>query len=192
MSQKIKIIIVGNGFGGTYALKNLHKLFHGSGKVDITLIGEDNYFLFTPLLHEVATGGVNPEDIIEPIHKIFACCLNKFYLGKAGAINIENKTVQFENELLSYDYLVLAPGAQTNYFNIKGAEEYAMPLKSINDAIKLKNHCITQMDRAANIKDENERRKVLKFVVVGGGPTGVELATELQELIEETFSHYFF
>src|SRR3989344_3104052 len=191
MSRPIKILIIGNGFGGVYALKNLHKFFHNDKKIELALVGEKNYFLFTPLLHEVATGGINPGNIIEPIRKVLGCCLDKFYLGKAEIINFDSHTVQVENALISYDYLVLAPGAETNFYNIPGAEEYSFPLKSIADAIKIKNRCIMVMERASHVENRIKRKNMLRFVVVGGGPTGVELAAELEELIKETFSSYY-
>ena len=191
MRESAKIVIIGNGFGGTYTLKALGKIFKNNPKVEITLVGEKNYFLFTPLLHEVATGGINPENIIEPIRKVLGSCLSKFYLGKAGLINLKNQTVAVDNHQLSYDYLVLAPGAQTNFYNISGASKYCFTLKSIDDAIRIKNHCITQMERASQTANSTERKKMLTFVVVGGGPTGVEMAAELQEFIRETFSGYF-
>jgi len=191
MPHPIRILIIGNGFGGTYALKNLHKFFHNDPRIELSLVGEKNYFLFTPLLHEVATGGINPENIIEPIRKVLGCCLKNFYLGKAELINLVNHTVKIGNMLLAYDFLILAPGAQTNFYDIPEAEKYSFPLKSIDDAIKIKNHCIMIMEHASHIIDIEERKKILRFVVVGGGPTGVEFAAELQELIKENFScHY--
>lgn len=191
MSQPIKILIVGNGFGGTYALKNLHKLLHSDQRVELALVGEKNYFLFTPLLHEVATGGINPTNIIEPIRKVLGHCLKDFYLGKAELINTQKRTVKVENILIPYDYLILAPGAETNFYDIPEISKYCFTLKSIDDAIKLKNHCIIQMERASHTVNKLERQKMLRFVVVGGGPTGVELVAELQEFIRGTFSHYY-
>jgi NADH dehydrogenase len=116
MAVKTKVLIIGNGFGGVYALKNLHKIFHNdseAGSVELSLVGEKNYFLFTPLLHEVATGGINPQNIIEPIRKVLGCCLKNFYLGKAEFISIKNRTVKVGEFTLPYDYLILAPGART-------------------------------------------------------------------------------
>jgi NADH dehydrogenase len=191
MSGPIKILIIGNGFGGIYTLKNLHRFFHHDKRVKFSLVGEKNYFLFTPLLHEVATGGVNASNITEPIRKVLGCCLHEFYLGKAEFVSAADRTVKVGNHLILYDYLVLAPGAETNFYNIPGAEKYSLPLKSIKDAEKIKNHCITQVERASHAKDRNERKKMLRFVVVGGGPTGVELAAELEEFIKETFSNYY-
>jgi NADH dehydrogenase len=191
MSKKTKILIIGNGFGGVYALKNLHKFLRGNKNIELSMIGEKNYFLFTPLLHEVATGGINGNNIIEPISKIWGRYLNDFYLGKAEEINLQNKTVLINDNIVSYDYLIIAPGSETNFFNTPGADKYAFTLKSIDDAIRIKNHCINQMERASHIKDTEERKKMLRFAVVGGGPTGVELVAEMEELVKETFSHYY-
>jgi len=191
MSNKTKILIIGNGFGGVYALKNLHKYLRNNQNVELSMIGEKNYFLFTPLLHEVATGGINPMNIIEPIRKVLRCYLKNFYLGKAEKINLQNKTVLVGETLVSYDYLVIASGSETNFFNTPGADKYAFTLKSIDDAIKIKNHCVMQMERASHVEDTVTRKKMLKFVIVGGGPTGVELAAEMEELVRETFSHYY-
>ncbi|MCC7160178.1 FAD-dependent oxidoreductase [Candidatus Nomurabacteria bacterium] len=191
MAKKTKILIVGNGFGGIYTLKNLTKLFPNKKGVEFSMIGERNYFLFTPLLHEVATGGISPLNILEPIRKILKGYLDNFYLGKAENINLKDKIVNINGVLVPFDYLVLSPGAETNFYNIPDAEKYSFTLKSINDAIRIKNHCINQIERASNIKDSDTRKRILKFVVVGGGPTGVELAAELQEFIKDTFSIYY-
>lgn len=189
--QPTKILIIGGGFGGIYTLKNLHKIFHKNKNIEISLISEQNYFLFTPLLHEVASGSINGENIIEPIRKIMKCCLKNFYSGKAEFINLKEKIVKIGDLSVSYDYLILAPGAQTNFFNTIGAEKNCLTLKTIEDANKIKNHCIAQMDKASQEKDEEKIKKILNFVIVGGGPTGVELAAELQELITESFSRYY-
>lgn len=186
-----KILIIGNGFGGIYVLKNLHKLLHKKISTEITLIGKENYFLFTPLLHEVATGGVSPENIIQPIHSILPCHLDSFYAGQAEVVNLKDNTVKVGDTVLSYDYLILSIGSETNFYNIKGAEEFSLKLKSLSDAILLKNRIISIMEKASEISDQKERKKMLHFVVVGGGATGVELASELQEFIKETFSYYY-
>ena len=191
MDKPIKIVIVGNGFGGVYTLRNLHKLLRHDKRIELILVGEKNYFLFTPLLHEVATGGINPLNIIEPIRKVLGCCLNKFYLGKAEIINLKERTVKIENNFVPFDYLVLAPGAETNFYNTPGASEHSFALKSINDAIGIKDQAIAMMERASHTEDREEKKSLLRFVVVGGGPTGVELTAELEELVRETFSHYY-
>lgn len=191
MEKPIKIVIIGNGFGGVYALKNLHKLFKNDKRVEVSMVGEKNYFLFTPLLHEVATGGINPNNIIEPIREVLGCCLSNFYLGVAEEINLTYKTVKVGESIVSYDYLILASGSTTNFYNIPGAEKYSFTLKSIEDAVKIKNHCITQIEKASHVEDRDTRKKMLRFVIVGGGPTGVELSAELEELIRENLSGYY-
>jgi NADH dehydrogenase len=203
MEKFVEIVIVGNGFGGTYTLKKLQKLFpankHKGQKVRLSLVGSSNYFLFTPLLHEVATGSINPENIIEPIRKVFKNCLDEFHLGKVTKVNTKEKTVEITHEEngekgikhIPYDYLVLAPGAETNFFNTKGAAEYSMTLKTLEDAIHVKNRIIEQIEKASHIESDEIRQKMLNFVVVGGGPTGVELAAEMIELIKDGLKYYY-
>jgi len=195
MNNIVKIVIIGNGFGGTYTLKHLQKLFKNDPRVHITLVGETNYFLFTPLLHEVATGSINPENIIEPIRKVFRSCLDDFHLGNAESVNLKEQKVKIINNgditTIPYDYLVLASGAETNFFSTKGAEEHSLTLKTLADAIKIKNRAISQIEKASHIENEALRKKMLNFVVVGGGPTGVELASELIELLRDSFSSYY-
>ncbi len=191
VDQKTKIVILGNGFGGVYALKQLHKLVHKKENVELTLIGEKNYFLFTPLLHEVATGGQNQSNIVEPIRQVLGCCLNNFHLGRAEFINTREHWVRAGQTVLPYDYLVLATGAATNFYNVPGAPENALPLKSIEDAVRIKNRLIASIECALHAADRPARRKKLRFVVVGGGPTGVELAAEIAELVQDSFSLYY-
>ena len=185
-----RILIVGGGFGGVYALKALHRIFHKNKNVEISLLSEKNYFLFTPLLHEVATGGLNPANIIEPIKKIFGCCLGSFYTGYAEKVNLTEKTVSTGGTEIKYDYLVLAPGAETNFYGTAGAEENCFTLKSLEDAVKLKNHCIDIANEASFLGKE-ERKKKLCFAIIGGGPTGVELSAEMLEFFKGTFSRYY-
>lgn len=187
----MKILILGAGFGGIYTLKGLHKYMHGRAGVEFELVGEKNYFLFTPLLHEVATGGLTPASIVEPIHQVLGCCLRNFYLGRAEKINLKNKTVEIAGNLVAYDQLVIATGAETNFFSVPGADKYAHTLKSIACAVNIKNKILTTMERASHVSDSAIRQKMLRFVVVGGGPTGVELAAEIRELACDTFSKYY-
>ncbi len=189
--KPVKILIIGNGFGGIYTLKNLHKVFRHNKNIRLAMVGVRNYFLFTPLLHEVATGSLNPGSIIEPIRQVLGCCLHNFYLGRTESVDLQNRTVKVGGDIINYDYLVIAPGATTNFYNVPGAEEFSFPLKNIEDAVKIKNHVIAQMERTSIEMDTIKRQKMLRFVVVGGGATGVELVAELQELITESFSRYY-
>jgi NADH:ubiquinone reductase (H+-translocating) len=189
--HKKKVLIIGNGFGGTYTLKSLHKLTCKDKHVEIALVGERNYFLFTPLLHEVATGSINPENIVEPIRKVLGHCISDFYLGRAERVNLDEKIVKVGDLTLPYDYLVLAPGAETNFFGTPGASEHALTLKTIEDAIKIKNKIIEQLSLAVHVDSGVKRKKMLTFTIVGGGPTGIELAAEMQEFIQDNFSRYY-
>lgn len=186
-----RIIIVGAGFGGVYTYKKLHRLFRRNKYVQLSIVSEKNYFLFTPLLHEVATGGLHRDNIVEPIRKVLGDGLHEFHVGQVKQINLNSKTVQCDSQTVPYDYLVLAPGSQTNFFKTPGAADHTFTLKSVEDAMRLKNHCITLVERAAQITDRATRKNMLRFVVVGGGATGVELIAELQEFLKLTFAHYY-
>lgn len=191
MHKRKRVVIVGTGFGGVYTMRHLHKYCCEKRNLEIVVIGEKNYFLFTPLLHEVATGGVHASNLTEPIRKVFGCCLTKFHLGKVDFISTKEKFVRVHGKDIHYDYLVLAPGAETNYYGIPGAEDYSIPLKNLDHAIYMKNHTISQMEKAVEITDEETRKKMLRFVIVGGGPTGVELAGELAEFTKDSFAYYY-
>lgn len=182
-----KILIVGTGFGGTYTAKNLYRLFGKDEKIEVSIIGPQNYFLFTPLLHEVATGALNSTNIIEPIRGALHKIISNFYLGKVLKVNSKNKTVETSNGTIAYDYLVLAIGSETNFYNIPGAKENSITLKTAEDALSIKKKVICQMEQASQEADSEKRKKLLTFAVIGAGPTGVELAIELQELIKGSF-----
>ncbi|MER3570113.1 MAG: hypothetical protein C4348_00650 [Patescibacteria group bacterium] len=184
MNEKIKILILGGGFGGIYTLKYLHNFFHQNKKVKLILVNKKNYFLFTPLLHEVATGSVSLENTIEALREIIKCCDWDFIHGEVKKIDLENKEVFIDDFKLNYDYLVIALGSTTNFYNIPGAEENSFTLKSIDDAIKLKNHFIHSFEKASLNYQEGD----LNFVIVGGGATGVELAAEMSDYFYGTFN----
>ena len=191
MRKQARVLIIGNGFGGVYTLKNLYKYLNCRKEASLAMVGEKNYFLFTPLLHEVATGSLSPENIIEPIRQVLGQSLDAYYLGRAESIDLSLRTATLHGEIVPYDYLVLAMGATTNFFNTPGAEKYAFTLKNIEDAIKIKNQAIRQIELASRLTDPEEIKKLLRFVVIGGGPTGVEFVAELAELIRESFSKYY-
>jgi NADH dehydrogenase len=179
----MKIVILGGGFGGVYTLKYLHKFFHNTD-IKLVLVNKKNYFLFTPLLHEFATGSVSLENLVEPIREIIRCCDYEFIHGEVKRIDLENKIVELNENNLSYDYLVIALGSKTNFYNIPGAEENSFTLKSLDDAIRLRNRFIHMFEIAS--KDQEET--ILTFVIVGGGATGVELAAEMSDYFYKTFS----
>jgi NADH dehydrogenase len=197
----MKIVILGGGFGGVYTLKYLHRFFHkrtlyqskaryGAGineDIKLILFNKKNYFLFTPLLHEFATGSVSLENLVEPIREIIKCCDYEFVHGEVKRIDLERKIVELNESKLDYDYLVIALGSKTNFYNIPGAEENSFTLKSLDDAIRLRNHFIHMFEIASKDQDEES----LTFVIVGGGATGVELAGEMSDYFYKTFSKFY-
>jgi NADH dehydrogenase len=183
--DKIKIVIIGGGFGGIYTAKNLSKLF--GENAEITLINKSNYFVFTPLLHEVATGSLTPESVSESIREIFRGSQVIFIEDTVNEIDRANKIVRIRNKSLNYDYLVISSGAETNYFGISGAQENSFGLKNLNDAIKLRNHITSTLDKAHTQKNKD----LLSFAIIGAGATGVELATELIEYTDNILNLYY-
>ncbi len=184
--QKTKVIIVGGGFGGVYTAKNLIKYFN-KDEIEITLINKTNYFLFTPLLHEVATGGLTPDSIVEPIREVFRNCPINFIEDTVIEIRHEEKTILTTKNSYEYDFLVISSGAETNYFEISGARENSFTLKNLSDAIALRNHILDNCEKAVNSKN----KELLSFAIIGAGPTGVELASELVEYVEHTICSYY-
>ena len=183
--DKKKIVIVGGGFGGVYTYVGLRMFLRAQKeRPEITLIAKDNYFLFTPLLHEVATGGVRASDIVQPIRQIVDTRLDRVVTSPVKNIDIRKKIVSTACTKIPYDYLAIATGSATNYFTFKPKLVYA--LKTMEDALRLKNHILDIFDVADRTHDPREREKLLTFVVIGGGPTGVELVTEMDEFIHGT------
>lgn len=179
---------MGGGFGGVYALRSLHARFHKDRSVSMTIVNENNYFLFAPFLHEIATGGIAPSTALEPLRQLFPCCAIDVHVTSVKEIMFDQRMVATTNGAIEYDYLIVALGARTNYFGVRGASEHAFTLKTLDDALRLKRHCIRLFERAVHCDDSEQRRKLLRFVIVGGGPTGVELAGELSEFIHDTFA----
>lgn len=178
-----RIVVVGGGFGGVYALRALRRLFRNDTRVSICLISDNTCFLFTPLLHEVATGASTPESVAEPLLDIAGGGRVDFVRDRLKLVDLAERTLMLESgQEMKYDSLILALGATTNYFGVPGAEENSFPLKTISDGRNLKNRVLHSFQKAQGISDENERKRLLTFVVVGGGPTGVEYAAELAEM----------
>ena len=178
----MKIVIIGGGFGGVYTARNLAKM----GKsYDVLLINRNNYFLFTPLLHEVATGGLSEESVAEPIREVFRKTNVNFLQAEVTNIDREKKIIHTDIKDVEYDYLVIATGATTNFFNTP-CDDQCFTLKDLNDAVRLRDHIITVTEKASSEIDMEKRKELLTFTVVGGGPTGVELSAELAEFVFDT------
>lgn len=179
--EKTRIVIVGGGFGGIYTLKNLQsKLGELRSIVEIVVISKENYFEFSPMLHEVATGGLDSNNVVEPIREMLDEYVT-FIKGEVTHIDLEERELHLIDKMLHYDYLVLATGATTNYFGIENAEKHTLPIKTLKDSINIKNSIIEYFEKYS--KENNEK---IKIAIVGGGPTGVELAVETAELVHET------
>ena len=178
------VVIIGAGFGG---LETAQKLAHAP--VDITLIDRHNYHLFQPLLYQVAIAGLIPSQIAYPLRTIFRHQKNlTFQMGEVSSIDFAAHYVRLNGSVIAYDYLVLAIGGQTNFFGMKEVEENAFQLKSIEDATGTRNHLLSVFEKASREADPEKRRAFLTFVVVGGGPTGVETAGALAELIRHVLT----
>lgn len=191
MNKKTRIVILGAGFGGVYTYKQLHKVFHHDKNVELVMVSRTNYFLFTPLLHEVATGSIDPENIVEPIRKVLGCCLADLHVTDVESVSLKEKYIETVNGRINYDYLVVGLGSTSNFFGLPGAEEHCLTLKNLDDAKRIKNRCIDVCEQALHITDEQERKKILRMVIIGGGPTGVELAAEMIEFFHSTLEKYF-
>ncbi len=182
MDQKdIKhVVIIGAGFAGLWAVKSLA----GKKGVRVTLIDKNNYHTFLPLLYQVGAAEIEPEQIAYPIRSLLRKSGNVSYLrAEAARIDYDERYVLCNNQKVPYDYLIVASGSRTDYFTVAGAERYAFPLKTLDDAMVLRNHILTCFERAAYIDDPARRKKLLTFVIAGGGPTGVEFAGALSELV---------
>lgn len=173
------VIIIGAGFGGLWAAKALAK-----ASVDVTLIDRNNYHTFLPLLYQVAAAELEPEDIAYPVRTILRGIPNaKFVMAEVKSIDMDARTISIDDHELHYDYLIIAAGSVTNYFGVKGAAECAYPLRVLDDGIELRNHILSCFEQAVYEQNEEIRKRLLTFTIVGGGPTGVEFAGALAELI---------
>lgn len=192
MNQKTKkkVVILGGGFGGLYAYRSLYKHFR-KDDIEVTLVNKTNYFLFTPLLHEVATGGLSDGSVVESIQHFLAKNNDTIHVASVISVDPKNQTVTTSVETISYDVLIVALGASTQYFGTLGAEEYSVSLKDLSDAVSIRGKVIEAFQKASVLKDKEEKKNALSFTIVGGGPTGVELGGELAEFIHETLVDYY-
>src|ERR671921_530793 len=241
-----RILILGGGFAGVEVLRRLQDRFQNDVSIDITMVSKDNFFLFTPMLHEVASGMIETRHIVTPIRAF--CNRAKFYAAKVKSVDLKNRQVQIESPLssisivnanssnlegaalpsyqeqeqgsshlllsnlgkaqlsnLSYDYLVIALGSETKFFDMADIEKHALTIKSWNDAIVIRNHIIHQLEQAelllrerpfsdkkySSDSDITNKENLLTFVVVGGGFAGVETAGELNDFLRDSVKDYY-
>ena len=182
MSETKRVVIIGGGFGGLYAAKALKK-----APVRITLVDRRNYHLFQPLLYQVATAALNPSDIAAPIRAVLRKQKNvSVIMGDATGIDLDRKLVRLADGELAYDILIIATGATHSYFGHPEWEENAPGLKTIEDALEIRRRVLRAFEAAERETDSARQQAWLNFVVVGGGPTGVELAGALSEIARQT------
>jgi NADH:ubiquinone reductase (H+-translocating) len=176
--------VVGAGFGGLRAVRALRR-----APVDVVLLDRHNYHLFQPLLYQVATAGLEPEQIARPVRAILRRQRNAdFRLAEVTGLDLARRELATSAGPQRYDYLILAVGGETNFFGLESVRRHGFPLKDIPDALAIRNHVLRSFELATLEPDADRRRALLTFVVVGGGPTGVEMAGALSELIRLVLS----
>jgi len=172
------VVVVGAGFGGLRAARRLARL-----PVRVILVDRHNYHLFQPLLYQVATAGVEPDQIAKPVRAILRGQKNlEFRLADVTGVDLAGRRIETDRGPIAYDYLILAPGGQTNFFGRDALARAAFGLKDLDEAIAIRSQILRAFERAATA-DDREREALLTFAVAGGGPTGVEMAGALSELI---------
>jgi NADH dehydrogenase len=187
MNSKPHVIIVGAGFGGLEAAKKL-----ACQDVRVTVIDRTNYHLFQPLLYQVATAALSPADIAAPVRAILSKCRNvEVILAEVQSVDVEAKKVKTVDLEIDYDYLILATGARHSYFGHNEWEKLAPGLKSLEDAVELRRRILLAFEFAEKTTDEAARRAAMNFVIIGGGPTGVEMAGAIAEISRHTLARDF-
>jgi NADH:ubiquinone reductase (H+-translocating) len=209
-SNSKHILILGGGFAGIGVLKKIQKEFHNDNNIEITLVDKDNFLLFTPMLPEVVSGLIETRHIVTPVRSF--CRKAKFFEANVQSIDLNNKQViithaigrsqqqtsqnppyfNLREHTLKYDYLVIALGSENNFFGNSDIEENAFTLKTINDAIVLRNHILKILEQANLEQDDHDLRKsLLTFVIVGGGFSGVETVGAVNDFVRDTIKEYY-
>lgn len=194
-ARKRRIVILGGGFAGVYAARRLEKLLRGRDDVDIVLVNKENYFVFQPLLPEVISGTIGLTDVVSPLRRLLK--RTDVHVREVEAVDVDARTVTLapgfhpHPHVLAYDHLVLALGTVTDFRGLRGLPEHAFPFKNLADALRLKNHIIRALEEAAIERDDLDlRKRLLTFVVAGGGFSGVEVAAELNDFVRAATKSY--
>ena len=181
--KKARVVIIGGGFGGIQLAKMFRKK-----DIQVVIVDKNNYHTFQPLMYQVATSALEAESIAYPIRKIFNKIKNVYFrLGEVTNIDPERKVIEFGDDTLEYDFLVIATGAKTNYFGNEGLTISAMPMKSILESLDLRTMLLQNLEHALLINNERKKQGMMNVVIAGAGPTGVELAGALGELKRKVF-----
>lgn len=189
-----RVVILGGGFGGIYAARRLEKTLGRRQDVEVVLISRENYLLFTPMLHEVAAGDLYPPDIVDPLRKRLRRV--RFIEGEVTDIDLNLRAVRYavgalrRPQEVSFDYLLVALGSETNYFGMEQVAERAVTMKTLGDAVLLRNRMVALLEDAATETDEAARRRLLTFVVAGGGFAGVETAGAINDFLRDALNDY--
>ncbi|MFD9740402.1 NAD(P)/FAD-dependent oxidoreductase [Umezawaea sp. NPDC059074] len=183
-----RVVIVGGGFGGVAAAKRFERLALRGAPIDVTLVSDSNFLLFTPMLAEAASGAVEASHISAPVRS--AVAHTRFRHGRVESVDTAGRTVHIGSESLRYDHLVLAAGSVPHAFGLPGVREHAWTMKNLADAVRLRNHVLALLERADVEPDAERRRRLLTFVVAGAGFAGTEVVAELFDLVH-TVSRYY-
>src|SRR5215204_5100051 len=193
-NQPRRILILGSGFGGLYTALHLEKKLRHYSDVELTLVNRENFFLFTPMLHEVAAGDLDLTHIVNPVRKLLR--RTHFFNGDIKRIDLKERRVivahadDNHDHELSYDYLVLALGSVTNFYNLPGLAENALTMKSLSDAIRLRSRLIKNLEEADFECACEDRSRLLTVVVAGGGFAGVETIASVNDFVREAIEFY--
>jgi len=181
---KKRVVVVGMGFGGIRAAGVL-----AGGGCEVVLVDRNNYHLFQPLLYQVATAGLEQESIAYPVRAMVRDWKDmSFHLAEVTGVDFAARQVRTDNGLIAYDYLIMGAGSVTNFFGLESVQRHAFDLKELADAETMRNHILTSFERAVHEPDPARKRALMTFVIVGGGPTGVEFAGALAELVHFVLS----
>src|SRR5467141_2864866 len=184
---KPRVIIVGSGFGGLEAAKKL-----ACKDVQVTVIDRTNYHLFQPLLYQVATAALSPADIAAPVRAVLSKCKNmEVMLAEVQSVDVDARKIKTTDMEIAYDFLIVATGARHSYFGHNEWEKFAPGLKSLEDAIELRRRLLMAFEYAVKITQEAARKAAMTFVIIGGGPTGVEMAGAIAEIARYTLAKDF-
>lgn len=179
MQNYPRIVVVGAGFGGLQAAQSLAK----SG-ADVLLVDRNNYHTFIPLLYQIATGQLEPEQIAYPVRTILRRSPNvRFLMAEVERIDFSAQRIETDQGMIPYDFLVLGTGSRTQFLGVPGASEYAFSMRTLEEAVALRNHIFACFERATQESDSLRRQQLLTFTIVGGGPTGVEMAGAFVEML---------
>ena len=193
-AARTRIVIAGGGFAGLYAAKQFERTLARRPDIEVTLISHENFILFTPMLHEVAAGDLSPGDIVNPLRRI----LRRVHVvvAEVEAIDLTKRAVRCRNALqdvertFEFDHLLLALGAETNFFDTPGVRDWAVTMKNLADAALLRNRMVALLEEASLHNDEATQRELLTFVTAGGGFSGAETTGAVNDFLRETARFY--